>query len=786
MSRPIDLKGRSRSPELLIAAVVIAAAATGLFLKLTQHPTDLLVGVHSSGRNDLTSYFMRSHDTPAVLERQFGEWSNWDPSLALGLSVQGNPQAELLYPPTRLCFVFGAERTLSWLMVAHLWLGGVGVWLLARHIGLSRVAAFVGAVAATGAPYLVAHLAEGHVAQLFTVAWVPWILLGFERFLDSSGRHWRMIPLCVALSFLAGHVQELYYLMLLLSGCVVVSAWCERRAGNAAAAKSLLVHWILAGGFSVGLTCGDLIPVWLNSRLAVRSERLLLSVAGDGLTLAHLKQLLNPFALNPPEDTASKYGFYWTKLFHFGVIPLLLAVLAVLAQWKRPQTRRLFWMLAVAIVFAFGTATPFFTVCYRVVPVLGSFRVPTRILFLCSFFVALLAAIGAETLFGRKSRVSDDAVLIEGGRPDGVASQTALPASTRLTLGTLVGVLVAAGIGYELWRHADRVLATVEPAALRRGSEVSQFLSQAGAGDHAASFRVLASQDFYSDVESFADGVQRVRGYEPVPQIRLAWAVDALFDVPDGQLDFAGFRDCDLASLNQSVADLLGIRFVVTGPKQPDVPGWRRVASGRIPPSVQIRGADPGAHAAFQIFENVDVLPRAFVVGQAVECVGMETQQRIDQVEQLDPRQTVQLESDVLPDGPRSEFREAQIDEYKADRVTVSVALDAPGYLVLTDLFHPGWKATVDEQATEILPANLALRAVPLTAGQHVVKFTYECPGQKLGLSLSAAALIGLLISTAAAARRRSAALRHTEAAVSAATAKLDRVLPGTRPAAGR
>lgn len=727
----------------------MAATTACLFMELARHPSDLLVGVHSSGRNDLTSQFLRYRDAPSVLSDRFGEWSDWDPYLALGLPVHGNPQAALLYPPNWLSFVFGAQQTLSWLMIAHLWLGGVGVWLLARHIGLSRSSALVGAISATGAPYLVAHLAEGHVAQLFTIAWVPWILLGFERFLDSAGKHWRMIPLCVALSFLAGHVQELYYLMLLLSGAVALTAWRERRSGNAAAAKSLLLHWILAGGFSVGLVCGDLIPVWLNSRQAVRSERLPLNFAGDGLTLAHLKQLLNPFALSPPEETTSKYGFYWTKLFHFGIGPLLLAALAVVAQWKRPQTRRLFWMLAVAILFAFGTATPFFAICYRVIPVLGSFRVPTRILFLCSFFVAILAAIGTELLCGRQSGSSDDDAASDADRNSAKTS----PSSGVLTLGAIVGVLIAAGVGYELWRHADRVLATSDPASLRTSSTVSQFLREAGAGNTANPVRILASQDLYSDVESFRDGVQRVRGYEPVPQVRLAWAIDALSDLPDGKLDFAGFHDLDLATLNQSVADLLGVRFVVTGTRQPELEGWRRVATGELPQPVQIRGSQPGEQIPFQIFENLDAMPRAFVVGEVAECADLETQDRIEQLEELNPRETVQVERDALPNGPRSGFSPAKIDEYKPDRLTVSVELDASGYLVLADLYHPGWKATIDGKAAEILPANLALRAVPLQAGSHVVEFSYECPGQKTGLAVSLAALIALLISAAIARR---------------------------------
>lgn len=742
MLHPTDQTRITRRREVLFAAVGLALVTVCLIPDLAAHPGSLLTGVHSSGRNDLTSHFLRSRDVPAVLRDRFKEWSFWDPYLALGFPVHGNPQSALLYPPNWIVWLAGAQSSLSWLMVAHLWFGATGVWMFVRHAGCSRGAALIGSVAAAGAPYLIAHLAEGHVPQLCTVAWIPWILLGHERFLESAGRRWRMIPVCVALSFLAGHVQELYYLMLLLTGSVLGAAMTEKRRGQPTVARSLVLHWGLAGLCSVALVCAELIPVWLNSQLTVRSERLPLVVAGDGLTRAHWKQLLDPFALGTPHDTASSHGFYWTKLFHFGVIPLLLCVLAVLTQWKRPQTPRLFWMLAIAVVFAFGAATPLFTVAYRCVPVLGSFRVPTRILFLCSYFVAALAAFGADLLFGRSAQAGTD------GNPVDRNDASAWPVRLKelVLLGVAIGL--AAGVGWELRRHAVRVVALVQPDGLRRGSSISRFLTEIAEGDSGNLFRVLASQELYSDVESFRDGVQRVRGYEPVPQIRLAWAIDALFDLPDGQLDFAGFRDVDLASVHPSIANLLGVKYVVTGASPSSSDHWRLVDSGRVPPPVRLLGAESASDLPYRVYENPDALPRAFVVGQAVECDGMEIQERIEQLEKLDIRQSVQLERDVLPPGARSEFTAGRIVEYRADQVTVSVEIDAPGYLIVTDLFHPGWQATVDDDPVRILAGNLACRVVPLPAGKHVVKFQFECPGQKTGAAVSLMAIAGLLISS--------------------------------------
>ena len=50
----------------------------------------------------------------------------------------------------------------------------------------------------------------------------------------------------------------------------------------------------------------------------------------------------------------------------------------------------------------------------------------------------------------------------------------------------------------------------------------------------------------------------------------------------------------------------------------------------------------------------------------------------------------------------------------------------AAGFVVLNDIWHPWWRATVDGVDAEILKANVLFRAVQVPAGTHKVRFSFK------------------------------------------------------------
>jgi uncharacterized membrane protein YfhO len=86
------------------------------------------------------------------------------------------------------------------------------------------------------------------------------------------------------------------------------------------------------------------------------------------------------------------------------------------------------------------------------------------------------------------------------------------------------------------------------------------------------------------------------------------------------------------------------------------------------------------------------------------------------------------------------------ITRYEPEQVEISLALDSPGWLVLTDSYYPGWQAKLDGQPVEIFPADILFRAVRVPAGKHVLLFEFRSRSLELGAVVSGVGLIILLV----------------------------------------
>jgi hypothetical protein len=85
------------------------------------------------------------------------------------------------------------------------------------------------------------------------------------------------------------------------------------------------------------------------------------------------------------------------------------------------------------------------------------------------------------------------------------------------------------------------------------------------------------------------------------------------------------------------------------------------------------------------------------------------------------------------------------------EHLVLSFSTPTDGLLMLSEVYYPGWRATVDGEPAPILRADVALRAVPVRAGQHQVEMVYDPWSVKIGIGVTVATLAaaGLLMLVA-------------------------------------
>ena len=151
-----------------------------------------------------------------------------------------------------------------------------------------------------------------------------------------------------------------------------------------------------------------------------------------------------------------------------------------------------------------------------------------------------------------------------------------------------------------------------------------------------------------------------------------------------------------------------------------------------------------------KIYQNLAVLPRAFVVHRATRVSDEEEALATLADPGFDPSAQVTLPGPSSSEEPTREGPSVvEVVSYEPEMIRLRASLENPGYLVLTDADYPGWQVEVDGEQRDILPADLYFRAVELPAGEHEVIFRFRPASVRLGLGVSLAAWLLWLLATA-------------------------------------
>jgi hypothetical protein len=177
--------------------------------------------------------------------------------------------------------------------------------------------------------------------------------------------------------------------------------------------------------------------------------------------------------------------------------------------------------------------------------------------------------------------------------------------------------------------------------------------------------------------------------------------------------------------------NLLGVKYVLTNKDEP--PGDERL--------VLAYSAAP----QLDVYLNTTALPRAlFVTCQRVVADHEHAWQAIH-APSFAPSQTIVLEeedvqgADLSPADCGSSVDDVHISfvHYGLNEVEIAVESPVAGWLLLSDVYYPGWQATVDDTSAPLLRADYTFRALKVPAGSHHVAMVFAPWTWRAGLAVS-------------------------------------------------
>lgn len=774
---------------LFLVGMVLVFLWPSLFLDKTLLPVDILLHYspwsYYSNRPPvwngmpvdaiLQFYPWKLFATQAI---QVGTIPLWNPYVMSGTPFIANSQAAIFYPFNLLFLLLPALRAYAIFVVLHLFLAGSFTYFYLRAISVSRTASLLGGMAFMSSPFLTGW--SEHLSHLGVMVWLPLSLILVERMLIRKSLGYALgLGIVLGVQTLSGMFQFSFFALLAMGAYYLFRTLCLLRERPSLREGGLyLLLMAIAAIVAFSLSAVQLLPSLEASGYLIRARTGWRFNLGQffmpgAMSFSYLITLLEPNFLGPQSTLHSLGSRNLIENAYIGVLPLLLASVNVFNLKKRYP---LFFFILALLALSLALGTPLFQVLF-LIPKFGLFRGSFRALYLEVFALSVLAALGFDFLVGvvkegrlspspwalvvawlipltgvvlMVNRVTAGSLNIYPGNPPPLSYALKQTLILLLLFSLSLGVLLLflrRAIGFRLFMIVALAITGIDL--------VGQNLWYYPALDYGQAYLPTASIEFLQEHL----GLYRIARYGTEalesPLAPNTGMVYGLFDVQGSDIyileDYAAFLNliedhgleaawakipniAEEGSLDSPLIDLLGAKYILTTSKI-GMDKYELVFDGQ--------GRD------IKIYENKEVLPRAFIVHR-VEVIkdDSEVLKRLKSGA-FDPRHYVLIGEELSPlelamneEAPVVDGSEAKVIDYQPNTVTIEARMESDGFLVLSDVYYPGWKAYVDDEERRIYRANYIFRAVYLDRGYHVIRFSYQPASFRLGSMISAISLL--------------------------------------------
>ncbi|WP_294854994.1 YfhO family protein [uncultured Oscillibacter sp.] len=331
-----------------------------------------------------------------------GEFPLWNSALSNGVPFAGDITAQAFYPLTSILCWLPIKLGFYMNYALHLALGAYFLFCYLEEIGCKRLAATCIAVLYQCSIHL-GGMRKNHFVIIRTIIYLPVIFYFVERFIRTRKMKYLFLSSGVmALQFYVAFPQDAFY-----SAIIVFSYLLALGIHYRMPLKEMLKKGLVWGFSYVGLMMLQLLPTLEMLREYGKmsdGDYPYESFTGLSIHPAKLAQMAYPkLFVGGADNIFESFGAYKSSGFDIelflGVCMLCLLAFGLWRYWKQSYHVRLGAAIMIG-VFAFAACAniPFLGKILYQIPILNSFRVPSRILFVFIFFGFVLAGIALSHL----------------------------------------------------------------------------------------------------------------------------------------------------------------------------------------------------------------------------------------------------------------------------------------------------------------------------------------------------------------------------------------------------
>lgn len=702
-------------------------------------------------------YYARAFTRGSMLK---GLLPKWNPYEYAGMPFTADPGNCVFYPLNKFFLVMPISSAIGLNMALHVFIAGTGMLLLARALGLRQSAGVIAAAAFMFSGYFIDRIAAGHEILVMCSAYVPWIFLCYEKASQTARPSWALLGgIAAGLQVLTGASQPVLYTAIFLFVYVVVRSLHRERGSRLSVMIRDFGYLVVIGAVGVGLSAIQLIP---SVELVLHSVRAQTSIEFVGSYSFPPRNLIH-FLL--PYVNVGRAVSNWEFSCYMGILPLALA-LAALVPFRGGERRAFAAVGIVALLIMLGIYTPAFPFLLRVIPGLKLFRIHARAEIGLILSLAVLAGMGWQQIFEAEPEHS------RGVRK-------------RLVIVCGLFAAVALGIALNFWRGEVSLSFDVPaPSAVlgylvNQGGQITSLwhpriflpLVAVLVSFVGALFLVRRCDNHMKlllaglvVVDLFALGLGRIRMVDldyvteqgnlvravkndTGEHFRVWFPLDVFFGSAAKYFeifDVNGHNALGLRVFETYLEALTGISPVRQMPYYRMDPRVYQQYDALLDNVLNVKyfwhkneGEEPVLYRAESFF------PRAFFVSDFL----VRPPEDFLKI-QMDARSMVMLHEEPPPGRYGiADPAEAQVvvGSYSNDEIRLSVAAPGDGFVVLSEVYYPGWRAQVDGVETRILRGDYLLRVVPVKAGEHRVRMFFAPTSLLLGKLITAGTLLAVV-----------------------------------------